>query len=1323
MQKQLINELFTIKAKNDDNSKSLANLLNVLTNTVFGSTNRFVFELLQNADDSPNLQQSANVEVEFVLTENYLVFSHDGKHFSEDDVRGISNVASGDSGKAKDREKTGYKGIGFKSVFGISSKVLIKSNDFIFRFDKNYDLWKEKNDYPWQIIPIWSEDEIPDEVKLLIDEKKVTTIILINNQEKILEEISEVFKDPQITLFLRNVNSISFFHNKKRVFKVEKKARKGFFDIYYNDEIRSSWLIKDYIIEVSKELKEKLNQLSDYECPEKLKSSTRTKITFAALVKDNELTIVKDSLIYSYLPTKLNLQFPFLINGDFILNAERTDLLENDWNYFLLYQIAYYKIKWISELANSNPYKYQIASLIKNKFPQTNSIVKKSYNEGLEHAINTIEFIPGQSNGRLLKVKECLIDQISFSNYLDPLFIEKFYQNNYYIADTSIKNTSKLVSIGAESFSFDKLIKLLEWPLFREFICNHENNLKFIFYLFSITFQNKNEDWHKKLTGMVFLLTQSNQLRTPGEVYYPFKSQNELDFIQMDFLHSDVFNNISTDKNIYDWLNAIGLKQPSEIEILRRSIYQLIDNKLITSKNAIEVGQFVFKVFKSGSLSDQDYKILRRLPLLSTNEVVTLPEKCYLADIFEPELRIESILLGGNFVSKKYIEPKDNILRWKEFFIKIGVRERVQIYQEKGNFNRRVLQDTYPQISNYLMQYIDNNSIYPPRTYAYRDSQHTIKNFVFIEFMEYLKDYSFSKLFWKIVFENYWTAIYTLGKDTTYHTMISNTKIDAYIQYRVANFPSIPSLDGKSYTSDQVYSPELKSLLEGYLPIVDIDYSLTNEQIDFLRIKKNIDIEDILKLLSVICREKVTSKKTRLVFLLYKHLIHQAELDSNIKDQIEKWRNSGKLLATNDEYRDVTQLFCFMVAGVPQPSNSKFFIRLPTTLTHEEQCKICSLFNIPIITYSNLELKIDSKMLDKGLEYQLKLKNNYICSLYSNITFEDESSIHQKFNNTLQITNFYKVEFMELVFQWDNTVIYNQRINTWFDNNNNFYFADAWNSPLTLYSLSNSLCNYFGLNRIENELTLLLQLDINQLRTWFLERGYSLSSYSDTLVIEKDITEVSTNIKTLEINDEECISDEVEDDFLIESVDEFSPEITTTEINYNNLDVKNRNYNFIMAREIRAEYESLQDDQVKFDIGKWGEEVVYNYLKSEYDKNNGNSIFVESNTGFTLIEDENVIKRVTWNNMKSESYLPYDFIIEEDGTTNYIEVKSTPSDNKSQVDFSQKEWQWMFEQKDHYFIYRVFNVGKINVRIEIIECPSGLIINGKISLNPIRLII
>ncbi|QRQ59966.1 sacsin N-terminal ATP-binding-like domain-containing protein [Sphingobacterium multivorum] len=231
--KDLVEQIFEEKAKNDSNSRDLARLINTLSKTVFGHINRFVFELLQNADDA-STGSDKQIDVSFRLLENYLVFSHSGAHFTESDVRGISGIGNKASEKDKSVEKTGYKGIGFKSVFGSSDYAHIISGDYSFRFDKRYEGYKNYEEYPWQVIPIWTNNPV-DEVTTYCDPIRVNTIIAVSNRDIILTEIEKVLKDCQIMLFLRRIGTITFYDHENIITQLSKGLEEdGVINLYNN---------------------------------------------------------------------------------------------------------------------------------------------------------------------------------------------------------------------------------------------------------------------------------------------------------------------------------------------------------------------------------------------------------------------------------------------------------------------------------------------------------------------------------------------------------------------------------------------------------------------------------------------------------------------------------------------------------------------------------------------------------------------------------------------------------------------------------------------------------------------------------------------------------------------------------------------------------------------------------------------------------------------------------------------------------------------------------------------------------------------------------
>jgi hypothetical protein len=100
-----------------------------LLGQLYSERTHFIFELIQNAEDA------GATELTFELFEDRLEVRHDGRPFTEADVRGVCGV--GKSGKSGDLTKIGKFGIGFKSVYAYTKNPRVYSSDEHFRIE-NY---------------------------------------------------------------------------------------------------------------------------------------------------------------------------------------------------------------------------------------------------------------------------------------------------------------------------------------------------------------------------------------------------------------------------------------------------------------------------------------------------------------------------------------------------------------------------------------------------------------------------------------------------------------------------------------------------------------------------------------------------------------------------------------------------------------------------------------------------------------------------------------------------------------------------------------------------------------------------------------------------------------------------------------------------------------------------------------------------------------------------------------------------------------------------------------------------------------------------------
>lgn len=114
--------------------RQLGSSTRALARDLYTSESRFVYELIQNAEDNDYIRaRNGDPYIKFTLTPTTIVVENNELGFNEADVRSICKV--GDSTKINRTGFIGEKGIGFKSVFQVAQKVRIQSGPFDFYFE------------------------------------------------------------------------------------------------------------------------------------------------------------------------------------------------------------------------------------------------------------------------------------------------------------------------------------------------------------------------------------------------------------------------------------------------------------------------------------------------------------------------------------------------------------------------------------------------------------------------------------------------------------------------------------------------------------------------------------------------------------------------------------------------------------------------------------------------------------------------------------------------------------------------------------------------------------------------------------------------------------------------------------------------------------------------------------------------------------------------------------------------------------------------------------------------------------------------------------
>ncbi|MEH2062377.1 MAG: DUF3883 domain-containing protein [Nostoc sp.] len=693
--------LFNNTGSTPKDALDLARALKKIAGDLYTETERFIFEILQNADDFPG--DSGIVKTHFVILQEHLLILHDGKHFSQREVEAISSI--GDSTKSNDSSKTGYKGIGFKSVFTDADCVYVFSGNYQFRYDKNY--YVNPEELPWQIKPIWTDNnELPLEIRKYSDfytnPVAIALHVGIDKIKEYKERIRELFSEPRFMLFLRHINLIDVSGLSSGL-KISLQLNRNYnlSQIVYNGSIKSQWLSKDFEFIVPEDVRNRIQ--TDQTVPKKLQEAIRTKLSFAAKLDSNKLLSLpsQESVLFTYLPTNVkDYQFPLLVNADFLTTANREGIRkDSDWNGFVFQQIGYYFFEVLAWICNSYPeYKNYITDLIPHQLNSTEKL-STSFNHGLAQGIENIAFIPSDETDKLLKVSEAIIDDTGITEIINLEKIKSILNIQKKFVSSSLKNSHKLQSLGVEIFDFNKLVTLLK----RYYYDSLEEYITIIIHL-----KNKKYGIKIKEIKLPIIWAENGNLIASSydqPVYFQplLECKKLLSFDNFAFVYPKLDQDSQQHSDLRDSLLSLGVKDFNPIEVIqeriRKNKYEPITNTINEHVNHI---RFIFQYrHQFTDIEYQKFSNLKLLYRIVDKYYPAVASGCYLSDYYQPKYPLESIANNLNekhnlkFIVSNYCEYEKDITAWRQFLLKINI----------------VKPDGLEIIKNFIIPLIDNYQI------------------------------------------------------------------------------------------------------------------------------------------------------------------------------------------------------------------------------------------------------------------------------------------------------------------------------------------------------------------------------------------------------------------------------------------------------------------------------------------------------------------------------------------------------------------------------------------------------------------------------------
>ncbi|RFN46156.1 hypothetical protein FIE12Z_9574 [Fusarium flagelliforme] len=329
-----------------------------LAKNLYTSNARFVFELLQNADDnnySTAISQGQDPCVSFKVFPSKVTIECNENGFTPENLKAI--CAIGKSSKVGAAGYIGEKGIGFKSVFMAAWKVHIQSNDFSFSFTH-----RKGDSGLGMVTPVWEKTEEP------IGESLTRITLLLHTSEdpeedeRRRETIRLQFQDLQhtILLFLRKLRKvqISFFDAGDVETSTTTYSLHGSNPATIRKETSEGVEERQY--HVTKHVAENIPRSENRTYSEEgERADSSTEVVLAFPLTDEGTPIIENQDVFAFLPMR-PMGFKFLIHTDFVTEASRQGIVISSLrNRALLEGIADCFIKAIQEFCQHPTLQYQ----------------------------------------------------------------------------------------------------------------------------------------------------------------------------------------------------------------------------------------------------------------------------------------------------------------------------------------------------------------------------------------------------------------------------------------------------------------------------------------------------------------------------------------------------------------------------------------------------------------------------------------------------------------------------------------------------------------------------------------------------------------------------------------------------------------------------------------------------------------------------------------------------------------------------------------------------------------------------------------------------
>ena len=542
------------------------NAIELLADDLYKKHTHFIFELIQNAEDN-TYEECASYPpyISFRLTktdpigipgsDGALIIQNNETGFTSDDVNAMCAV--GQTTKKKIQGYIGEKGIGFKSVFRVTENPHIFSNGYHFCLPK-----RDEQIGLGYIVPQWIDR--PPEGQ---DFSQTLIILPLTKANFGYDKIKEMLRDiePEVILFLSELKEIRIETDSGANWTILKDddARPEVAVVVEGSKQGLTFPDSDDFLVCTRTF-DKPADISHEKREEKIESRD---VSIAFPLNENLRSLGK---IFAYLPVRSDMNFPFLINADFILTSSREEIQEEDWNRWLIDCVANLVVAEFLPLLKerellSVSFLEALAGWLNNLAEDRNDLFYPVFSR-INETLKNEKFLPANDDTFVSAQDAKLVDGAGLMDLLCPyqlsLLFEKSSVTKWLLSDITARRTPNLLQYLRDILEIDEVDpEMFARKLSKHFVEQQSDDWFINFYKFLSGGQRPPRAlWNSSssiLRSKPILRLQDNTLVNPNTPNVYLSNEKELEtssrFVKVEISQDEDSHNFLKELGIADW--------------------------------------------------------------------------------------------------------------------------------------------------------------------------------------------------------------------------------------------------------------------------------------------------------------------------------------------------------------------------------------------------------------------------------------------------------------------------------------------------------------------------------------------------------------------------------------------------------------------------------------------------------------------------------------------------------------------------------------------------------------------------------------------------